>query len=142
METVVKSLINERRNVVSRLRDHENIVYDLRTTVSHIDATLYHLGYYPDGQEAPKKSMAAGLFYKGELPRIILTQLRKHPDGLGLRHLVELICDQKGWEKTDKRFNRELRLKISRSLDRQRLKGVVERTGNEAIGVWRVSAHP
>lgn len=140
-EIIVSTLIKERRNVLARLRDHENIVCDLKTTIGHIDATLFHLGYYPDGSEAPKKSMAAGLFYQGELPRIVLTLLRKHPDDLGLRALVEMVCHQKGWEADDTRFNRELRLKISRTLDRQKLKGVVERVGDEAIGVWRIAPY-
>ncbi|WP_428410465.1 hypothetical protein [Hyphococcus sp.] len=104
-----------------------------------MDATLFHLGYYPDGTEAPKKPMAAGLFYQGELPRIMLTLLRKNPDGLALRTIVEMVCQQKGWETDDTRFNRELRLKISRTLDRQRLKGVVERVGDEAVGIWRIA---
>ena len=138
MEPVAKTLISERKNVLSRLRDHEKIVCDLRTTISNLDATLFHLGYYPDGALAPKKSMAAGLFYKGELPRIVLTLLRRNPDGLGLRHIVRMICEQKGWETDDKRFNRELRLKVSRTLDRQKLKGVVTRLGDEAVGVWRI----
>lgn len=59
--------------------------------------------------------MAAGLFYQGELPRIVLGLLRKHPEGLGLRFLVEMICDQKGWERDDTRFNRELRFLLLRS---------------------------
>ena len=139
MEPVAHALIKERKNVLSRLRDHEKIVCDLRTTISNLDATLFHLGYYPDGGFAPKKPMAAGLFYRGELPRIVLTILRKHPDGAGLRLLVELICEQKGLEKDDKRFNRELRLKVSRTLDRQKLKGVLERIGDEAVGVWKIS---
>ncbi len=66
-----------------------------------------------------------------------MTLLRKHPDGLGLRAVVELACRQKGWETDDTRFNRELRLKISHALDRQKLKRVVERVGDEAIGIWR-----
>ncbi|MEM9014538.1 MAG: hypothetical protein AAGB02_05460 [Pseudomonadota bacterium] len=82
--------------------------------------------------------MAAGLFYKGELPRIVLKLLRENPDGLGLKAIVQKVCQQKGWETDDKRFNRELRLKISRTIDRQRIKGVVERVGDEAIGVWRI----
>ena len=138
MESVAFTLIKERKNVLSRLRDHEKIVCDLKTTIANLDATLFHLGYYPDGALAPKKPMAAGLFYQGELPRIVLTLLRKHPNGLGLREIVELVCEQKGWEKDDKRFNRELRLKISRTLDRQKLKGVIERIGDTAIGVWKI----
>ncbi|MGE0184132.1 MAG: hypothetical protein AB7F91_17850 [Parvularculaceae bacterium] len=138
-EPIVSALIKERRNVLARLRDHEAIVCDLKTTLSHMDATLFHLGYYPDGAEAPKKPMAAGLFYNGELPRIMLTLMRKNPDGLALREIVEMVCQQKGWETDDTRFNRELRLKISRTLDRQRLKGVVERVGDEPVGVWRIA---
>lgn len=140
MEMVAASLIKERKNVLSRLRDHERIVCDLQTTIAHIDATLFHLGYYPDGALAPKKPMAAGLFYKGELPRIVLTLLRKHPDGISLRDLVEMVCDQKGWENDDKRFNRELRLKISRALDHQKMRGVIERLGDGAVGVWKIAS--
>ncbi len=44
MEIAISTLIKERRNVLARLRDHENIVCDLKTTLSHIDATLFHLG--------------------------------------------------------------------------------------------------
>ncbi|MFC3302419.1 hypothetical protein [Parvularcula lutaonensis] len=124
--------------MLSRLRDHEAIVADLRTTLSHLDATLFHLGHYPDGEPAPKKPMAAGLFYHGELPRLILRMLRQHPKGLGLKTMVEMMNAQKGWAGDDERFNRELRLKISRTLDRKRLKGIVERIGEDAIGVWRL----
>ena len=138
MEQVAKSLMDERRNVVSRLRDHQKICHDLTTTISHIDATLRHLGYYPDGATAPKKPLTAGLFYKGEMSRLVLSVLRENPDGIGLRYIVEAICIRKGWETDDKRFNRELRLKVSRTLDRQKVKGVIKRVGDEAVGVWRI----
>ena len=138
MEIVASTLIKERRNVLARLRDHENIVYDLKTTLAHIDATLFHLGYYPDGADAPKKSMAAGLFYQGELPRILMKLLREHPDGLALREMVQMVCTQKGWDTDHDRFNRELRLKISRTLDRKKLKGIIERIGEGPVGRWRV----
>lgn len=68
MEPVALALIKERKNVLSRLRDHERIVCDLQTTVAHIDATLFHLGYHPDGALAPKKPTAAGLFYTPHSP--------------------------------------------------------------------------
>lgn len=138
MEIVVSSLVKERRNLVSRVRDHEAILQDMKRTLVHIDHTLRHLGYYPDGTEAPKKNMAAGLFYTGELPRIILSLLREHSDGLPLKDILHLVCVQKGWDTDHHRFNKELRLKISRCLDRQKLKGVVKRVGDEAVGVWKI----
>ncbi len=138
MEPVAQALISERKNVLSRLRDHEAIVCDLKTTLAHIDATLFHLGYYPDGAEAPKKTMAAGLFYTGELPRIVMQLLRAHPEGLGLREIVDRVCFQKGWDNDHERFNRELRLKVSRTLDRKKLRGVIERIGDGAVGRWRI----
>lgn len=142
MEIVASTLMKERRNVLARLRDHEGIVCDLKTILAHIDATLFHLGYYPDGAEAPKKSMAAGLFYQGELPRILMKLLRVHPDGVALRELVQMVCTQKGWDTDHDRFNRELRLKISRTLDRKKLKGVIERIGEGPVGRWRVVRLP
>ena len=138
MDQVTSQLVKERRNVVSRIRDHETILQDMKRTLNHLDATLRHLGYYPDGTEAPKKNMAAGLFYTGELPRIILKLLRDHPEGLPLKEIVRLVCVQKGWDTDHQRFNQELRLKISRALDRKKLKGVVERVGEDAVGVWRL----
>ena len=138
MENVTKSLIDERRNVVSRLRDHEKICRKLKATLFNLDKTLRHFGYYPDGAIAPKKPMSARLFYKGERPRLVLAILRDHPEGIGLRYIVETVRHRKGWETDDERFNRELRLKVSRTLDRQRLKGVVKRVGDEAIGKWKV----
>ena len=139
MESVAKSLIEERRNIVSRLRDHEKICRELKATLSNIDSTLRHFGYYPDGGKAPKKPMSAGLFYKGEMPRLVLSVLRDNPDGIGLRYIVEAVCHRKGWDTDDERFNAELRLKVSRTLDRQKLKGVVKRVGDEAVGVWRIT---
>ena len=84
------------------------------------------------------KPMAAGLFYHGELPRIISRLLREHPDGLTLKSTVEMVCRQKGWDIDDTRFVREIRLKVSRTLDRKKLKGYIERLGNDAVGVWRI----
>lgn len=43
MEPVAFALIKERKNVLSRLRDHERIVCGLQTTIAHIDATLFPL---------------------------------------------------------------------------------------------------
>ena len=138
MEIVAKNLIDERKNVVSRLRDHEKICRELKGTLHNIDKTLRHFGYYPDGAVAPKKPMSAGLFYKGEMPRLILSILRENPEGVGLRYIVEAVCHRKGWESDDERFNRELRLKVSRTLDRQKLKGTAQRVGDEAVGVWKI----
>ncbi|MEO1150715.1 MAG: hypothetical protein AAFW83_06955 [Pseudomonadota bacterium] len=140
MEIVAKNLIDERKNVVSRLRDHEKICRELKTTLTHTDATLRHLRYYPDGAIDPKKQMSAGLFYKSEMPRLVMSILREKPDGIGLRYIVEAICHRKGWDIDDERFNAELRVKVSRTLDQQKMKKIVERVGDEAVGVWRASA--
>lgn len=58
--------------------------------------------------------------------------------GPPLREIVRLVCAQKGWDTDHQRFNQELRLKISRALDRKKLKGFVERIGEDAVGVWRL----
>jgi|GEM_PF-6693324 len=117
MENIAKGLIDERKNVVSRLRDYEKIYRELKAMLFNIDSTLRHFGYYPDGGVAPKKPMSSGLFYQGEMPRLVLSILRENPDGIGLRYIVEAVCHRKGWDTYDERFSCELRLKVSRSLD-------------------------
>jgi len=70
MEPVAQALINERKNVLSRLRDHERIVCDLQTTIAHLDATLFHLGYYPDGAFAPRNRGRQGCFILANYPAL------------------------------------------------------------------------
>ena len=139
MEHIVSGLIDERRTVAARLRDHMEEVQSLERLLTGIDEVLRHYGHYPDSKEKPKQKLSIGAFYKGELPRLVVSILSEAPDGLPTRDIVTAVCHRKSWRANDKAITDDLRHKVSRVLDKKRLQGVLVRVGDERAGVWRVT---
>ena len=139
MDLVVAGLVKERRNVLSRLRDHERLCRELELSLVTLDATLKHFGHKPDGSYIPKQALSAGLFYTGELPSMVLRILRDS-GGLTLPDLLSEICRQKGWETDNQPLRKAIRAKVTKLLNRKRTKGQVERLGDKPCGVWQVKS--
>ncbi|NHK26673.1 hypothetical protein FF098_001970 [Parvularcula flava] len=137
MDNVISELLKERDALRARIRDHERKAYEMRQTLKSLDATLIHLGHTGPGFEDPaKRKLTDGLFYSGELPRMLMRVLRANPDGLTLRKMTEQVCAEKGWELDDARFYGAVSSKVSRNLDKYKKRGLVELYD----GAWRLSA--
>ena len=139
-DKVISGILKEREALRGRIRDVECQAGKMRETLHHIDATLRHLGYETAklSSRKTKKPLASGLFYTGELPRMILRILRAHPNGLQLRSLCEQICAEKGWQIEEPNFYPALSEKVGRTLTKYRAKGAIDRHGRQGESVWRI----
>src|SRR5687767_1535826 len=122
---VLCALRDKRAEVAGQVIDLEKRLEEARGNLLHIDACLRIFGWNePIETIKPKKVTTRSLFGRGEFQRILLDQMRQHPQGVTVRSLAETVCGLKGWQASDKAFADALVHKIGTKLNVLRRRGL------------------
>lgn len=133
---VFHALMRRRNELAGEVKHFQDMAEAKRRDLDHINQTLVIMGYPVPGTK-PKAVRTSGLFFKGELPRMILEQLRTAPEGITARQIAVQITEAKLWE-PEPNFMSALTAKVGRQLDkmRKRYRLVMEGSGRDCV--WRL----
>lgn len=137
---VYHAITKRRSEIAGEINHLETQIAKRRGELIHLDAALAIMGYdVPNLKFRAKTTGTAGLFHRGELPRLIVQHLRENADGLQLSEIAQRIASDKAWNTADRRFMVALADKIGKQASKMRKRyGLVcEKVGEGWI--WRVS---
>jgi hypothetical protein len=134
---VYHALMRRRSEIAGTVRHLENKAAVCRGELKHIDATLGIMGYdVPNLKFRVKSTGTAGLFHRGEFPRLILKSLREAESALQVTQIAEFIAKEKEWDLQDKRFISALSDKTGKVMARMRKRYHLKSEVVEGIWIW------
>lgn len=136
----ISVLKTKRAELASYVNHLKSELEQARADIVHIDATLRVFGCDDNPELFPAKRhpAMASLFPAGEIPRIALSMLRAHPEGLTCADIAKSIMEKEGWTDAGEAFRVALCTRVRQAMNRQRRRGTVETTGNKHERVWRI----
>ena len=132
--------MRRRSEIAGTIKHLENKAAVCRGELKHIDATLGIMGYdVPNLKFRVKSTGTAGLFHRGEFPRLILKSLREAGKPLQVTQIAEMIAKEKEWDVQDKRFITALTDKAGKVMARMRRRYGLESEVRNGVWFWSIT---
>lgn len=114
----------------------------LANDIEAVERILYLSGYTGDLPEAPPKPSRFIIFHRGELRGYILKELRASDRPLMPRELATRLCKTDGQEAQDQRLLTGVTKRISETLRKLKVVGVVasEKAPRGNVDLWRIAS--
>jgi hypothetical protein len=137
---VVSALREKRDELAGLVAKMERELVAHRDALGHVDATLrlFAPELTPDTIRPKRIQNRDGMFQNGELPRRVLDTLRRAAGPMHITDIARAIMPVKGLKPTDAAALDDMVVRVGKSLNRLRLKGLA-RNGFDSAGLWALS---
>ncbi|MEQ8815100.1 MAG: hypothetical protein RLO51_20020 [Thalassobaculum sp.] len=131
---VINALLQRKAELLAdaeKVCDQLDAVY---ADILHIDATLGLLGHTGTSTTFPRHKQPVGMFYQGELTRLLFEHLRS-AGRQTIPQIRDALIAKKGADRGDLHIRTAVHKKVMTALNRQEKRGTVVRDGD----AWRVA---
>jgi len=128
-EHAISALLRKKSEILGEIEQTNERLSTLHQQLQHIDGSLSVFGYEHAIPIRPTYKRQQGYFQQGELVRFIFDYLRQHGPQT-TAELLQAVLAHKGLTEADRRTRTHIDNKVKRALERQQVRGTLNRTSD------------